>query len=75
VVAACHGADGKTINFGTASASEYVGTLANDNPWEFVHKVRFGQPGETMPAGVEKSWSVQDAVDILKHAQTALATS
>ena len=24
---------------------EWVGTIAVDNPWEFMHKVRVGQPG------------------------------
>lgn len=68
--AACHGADGKTLNFGTAEKPEYVGTLALDNPWEVIHKIRFGQPGAVMPSGVEQQRSIQDAVNILAHAQT-----
>ncbi|MBI2852492.1 MAG: c-type cytochrome [Chloroflexi bacterium] len=68
--AACHGADGKTLNFGDAEEPEYVGTLALDNPWEFIHKVRFGQPGAPMPSAVEQNWSIQDILDILAHTQT-----
>ncbi|MBI2847926.1 MAG: c-type cytochrome [Chloroflexi bacterium] len=68
--AVCHGADGKTLNFGSAEDPEYVGTIALDIPWEFLHKVRFGQPGAAMPSGVEQQKSIQDAVDILSHAQT-----
>ena len=65
--AACHGADGKLILFG---GKDSLGFIANDNPWETIHKIRFGQPGAGMPAGVEQQRTVQDAVDILAHAQT-----
>ena len=68
--AACHGADGKQLNFGDAAAPEYVGTLAADNPWEFMHKVRYGQPSTTMPSGLVTAWSIQDVVDTLAYAQT-----
>ena len=67
---ACHGADGKMLNFGSAAAPEYVGTLALDNPWEFLHKVRFGNPAAAMPTGVEQQWSIQDMIDMLSHTQT-----
>ncbi len=68
---ACHGADGRTIFFGDESAPEYVGTIALDNPWEFVHKARFGQPGTTgMPALVGLGLSDQDYLDLLAYAQT-----
>jgi len=72
ICAACHGADGKTRNFGKPDEPEYVGTVAKENPWEFVHKVRFGQPGSDppMPAGVEMGWSLQDVLDVLAYAQT-----
>ncbi|MFQ6052960.1 MAG: c-type cytochrome, partial [Candidatus Bathyarchaeia archaeon] len=64
--ATCHGLDGRQIKFG----DEVVGTIANDNPWEFLHKVRFGQPGTSMPAGADIGWSIQDAVDVLAYSQT-----
>lgn len=48
ICAVCHGFDGKTMNFGTPEAPEFVGTVARDNPWEFMHKARFGQPGIPM---------------------------
>ncbi len=70
VCAACHGSDGKQINFGTQAEREYVGTVAVDNPWEFLHKVRFGQPGTAMPSAIQSGWSVQDVVDVLGYAQT-----
>jgi len=63
----CHGADGKTLDFGDG---EYVGTLSNDNPWEILHKIRFGQPGTAMPSSEDIGWSIQDAVDVLDYCQT-----
>ena len=67
---ACHGVDGKKINFGSADEPEYVGTVAADNPWEFFHKASFGQPGEPMPAGRALGWDLQQIADILAYAQT-----
>ncbi|MDO8716054.1 MAG: hypothetical protein Q7J73_04530 [Dehalococcoidales bacterium] len=68
---ACHGPNGKNINFGTAAAPEYLGTLAADNPWEAIHKIRSGQPGEsTMPAGLKEGWSIQDVLNVLAQIQT-----
>lgn len=55
--ASCHGADGLTKPYdaipGQRGASpdydEFPQAVANSNPWEFQHKVRFGQPGTDMP--------------------------
>jgi thiosulfate dehydrogenase len=66
----CHGEDGKQINFGSADEPEYVGTIAADNPWEFFHKVLFGQPGAEMPAGVELGWTLEDIANLLAFAQS-----
>jgi len=72
VCTACHGPDGKKLNFGKPDDPEYVGTVANENPWEFLHKVRVGQPGSDPPmlTGVELGWSLQDVLDILAYSQT-----
>lgn len=64
---ACHGADGKLILF---DGKDSLGFLANDNPWEVLHKIRFGQPGAVMPSGIEQQQSIQDGVNILSYAQT-----
>jgi Cytochrome C oxidase, cbb3-type, subunit III len=50
--AVCHGADGlNTTPTGSGGGFEdFPGFIANDNPWEFIHKVRFGQPGTVMTA-------------------------
>lgn len=68
--AVCHGSDGKMINFGSAEEPEYVGTVAGGNPWEFLHKVRAGQPGTSMPSAIVNGWSLQDVVDVLAHARS-----
>ena len=68
--AACHGADGKALNFGDEDEPAYVGTIALDNPWEFVHKVRFGQPGTAMPAAVDRGWTQDDVANLLAYSQT-----
>ena len=50
VCAVCHGFDGKEINFKDPPKAEYVGTVCKKNPWEGLHKIRFGQPGVGMVA-------------------------
>ena len=67
---ACHEKDGKKLNFGDEKEPEFVGTIAKDNPWEFWHKVSFGNPGTAMPSGLKNNWSSQDIVDVLAYAQT-----
>lgn len=69
--AECHGPQGTAINFSDENSPEYFGTIAIDNPWEFVHKARFGQPGEEdMPALIGFGLSNQDYIDLLAYAQT-----
>lgn len=66
----CHGADGKKLNFGSSDEPEYIGTLALDNPWEFFHKVYFGQPGQPMPIGQAMGWAMEEIADLIAFAQT-----
>lgn len=68
VCAICHGFDGKTLNFGSKDKPEFVGTLAQENPWEALHKIRNGQPGVPMIALT--MLGIQDQIDILAYAQT-----
>jgi thiosulfate dehydrogenase len=44
ICADCHGLDGKALNF-SHDAEEYIGTVASNNPWEALHKMRNGHPG------------------------------
>jgi mono/diheme cytochrome c family protein len=68
ICAVCHGFDGKEINFKDEKKPEYVGTVAVKNPWEALHKIRFGQPGVGMPALTVLD--IEDLVDILAYTQT-----
>jgi thiosulfate dehydrogenase len=68
VCAKCHGFDGKKINFGDEKEPEYLGTVAAGNPWETLHKIRFGQPGQNMPAMI--AFPLEMQVDVLAYAQT-----
>ena len=64
----CHGTDGKEINFKTPEKPEYVGTVANANPWETLHKIRNGQPGVQMISMA--AFDDQTHADILAYTQT-----
>ncbi|MBL6933115.1 MAG: c-type cytochrome [Rhodospirillales bacterium] len=57
----CHGFDGKKIK-----DMPNLGKVAQDNPWETLHKIRMGQPGEKMPALY--ALPIQVSVDIVAHA-------
>jgi len=64
----CHGADGLTLEF---DEGEFLATVAVDNPWEFQHKVRFGQPGVAgMPSIVADGGSNVDVADLGAYSQT-----
>ncbi|MHC4611741.1 MAG: c-type cytochrome, partial [Planctomycetota bacterium] len=67
--AACHGPDGLTPPPGHPEFDEYPGLLADENPWEVQHKIRFGQPGTAMPAqaGI---LSVEQVGDLGAYLQT-----
>ena len=68
ICATCHGFDGRQINFGPPEDPEFIGTVASDNPWETLHKIRNGQPGAPMPSlGV---LDLKDLQDVLSYAQT-----
>ncbi|WP_455210916.1 c-type cytochrome [Kaarinaea lacus] len=66
ICATCHGLDGTAAP--PSGSAVLLGPLALDNPWEVLHKTRFGQPGTAMPK-LYNSNSLQDAVDILGYVQ------
>jgi thiosulfate dehydrogenase len=69
--ASCHGADGNTIDFKDTEGTQGVGWLANDNPQETLHKIRWGHPGTAMPSMVVDAGLTDDETgDILAYAQT-----
>ncbi len=65
----CHGPDGNAINFHPLDDPEFLGHLAPDNPWEFIHKVRFGQPGWPMPSAIVNEWTLDEVNNVLAYAQ------
>lgn len=66
----CHGPEGNAINFAGLDEPEFVGHIAGDNPWEFIHKVRVGQPGWPMPSSITNEWPDKDISNLLAYAQT-----
>jgi len=66
----CHGDDGKLIVFHTEGIDEYLGSVANRDPWRFLHRTRFGVAGTNMPIGYNLGWSPEDGRDILAYVQT-----
>lgn len=79
--ATCHGSDGKLLDFAdhtvNPDAHEFLNDIAQENPWEFIHKLRFGQPASSMPGSIQITSpasfaSIEAAVDILAYAQTEL---
>jgi thiosulfate dehydrogenase len=68
--AACHGPDGLSIPLGgDPDFADFVGLISNDNPWEFQHKVRFGQPGTAMPRQLDVL-TVAEVGDLGAYAQS-----
>ncbi|MGE5122981.1 MAG: cytochrome c [Acidobacteriaceae bacterium] len=65
----CHGEDGKQIVFRIEGVEEYLGNLANRDPWRFLHRTRFGVAGTDMPVGISLGWKPEDGRDILAYAQ------
>jgi thiosulfate dehydrogenase len=66
----CHGADGQDLDFDSDPGVQGVGWLADDNPQETLHKIRWGHPGSAMPSMVARGLSDQQTGDILAYAQT-----
>jgi mono/diheme cytochrome c family protein len=68
ICASCHGFDGRAFNWGDEKEPGYVGTEAQANPWEVLHKIRAGHPGVEMPALM--ALPIQDQVDVLSYSKT-----
>ena len=70
--ASCHGMDGNKIDFkGKKDGIQGIGWLANDNPQESIHKIRWGHPGSDMPAMItDKNLTEADAIHLLTYSQS-----
>lgn len=68
VCAACHGYDGRLLNWGSEKAPEYIGTAATKFPEEFFHKLRNGHPGSIMIN--LRAFDLQTSADVHAYSQT-----
>lgn len=69
--AACHGDDGDRINFGSAQNPLYLGDMAVADPWQTLHKIRFGSAtSDRMPAYEDEDWSLNMMGNVLAYMQT-----
>ena len=66
----CHGENGQKIVLDIEGINEYLGSLANRDPWRFLHRTRFGVAGTDMPVGLSLGWVLEDGRDVLAYAQT-----
>lgn len=66
--AACHGFDGRLLNWGTAAEPAYVGTEASKFPDEVLHKIRNSHPGAAMVN--LRALPLADAIDVLTYVAT-----
>jgi thiosulfate dehydrogenase len=66
--AACHGFDGRALNWGSSEEPAFVGTEANKFPHEVLHKIRNAHPGAAMIN--MRSFPLKDAIDILAYTRT-----
>jgi len=56
----CHDEDGRRTENVYHEKSDSLGSIANNNPWEFVHKVRFGTPGEGIMPSLRVKFKLSD---------------
>lgn len=71
ICASCHGDNGNQINFGNSQNPLYLGDLAVADPWQSLHKIRFGTPtSDRMPAYEDENWSLTMMADVLAYMQT-----
>jgi len=76
---ACHGEDGKLIDVDPPN-NVFIKKYSMDNPWEVLHKIRFGVPGSDpkMPGIVKYDnplFDLQGAIDLLAYTQMGISRS
>jgi mono/diheme cytochrome c family protein len=69
VCAACHGPRGNAINFGGVKV-EYLADPAGANPFQFLHRMRFGVAVWPMPSAIDNKFTDQELATVLAYAQT-----
>ena len=71
----CHGPDGRWLNFGSHEDPTWLGTVAQQEPWRFLHMVRFGKPGTAMPSMSTLGGTPAQAADVGRYIQQNFPTS
>lgn len=66
--AACHGYDGRLLNWGSKEEPAIIGSDANSVPWEVLHKIRNSHTGVAMIN--MRALPMSDAMAILAYART-----
>jgi thiosulfate dehydrogenase len=66
--AACHGFDGRALDWGDPGDPGFVGTEANANPWEVLHKIRNAHPGVEMIS--LRAFDIKYSVHVLAYTKT-----
>lgn len=66
--AACHGFDGRMLDWGDGDEHNFVGTEAVDVPDEVMHKILSAHPGVQMIN--LRAFPYQDAIDVMAYAAT-----
>ncbi|HIJ83719.1 MAG TPA: hypothetical protein HPQ00_05885 [Magnetococcales bacterium] len=72
ICAVCHGLDGRKIDMDPKEGVEYPAHIAREDPYEFLHKIHFGQPGQIMVS--MSALTFQQQIDILAYVQTLPVT-
>lgn len=70
ICAACHGFDGRMLDWGSGDEHNFVGTEAVDVPDEVMHKVLSAHPGIQMVN--LRAFPYSDAIDVMAYAATLL---
>ncbi|MDH5797930.1 MAG: cytochrome c, partial [Paracoccaceae bacterium] len=68
VCAACHGFDGRALDWGDADEPGFVGTEAVEVPDEVFHKIYSSHPGAAMVN--LRAFSLEDAIAVLSYSAT-----
>jgi len=68
VCAACHGFDGRLLDWGSGDESKYIGTEASELADEVLHKILSSHPGAAMIN--LRAFPIEYAVDVLAYAAT-----
>ena len=67
----CHAEDGAGLPIRYEGRDASLVTVANTDPWRFLHKARYGTPGNPMQKiGYDLGWDVQNGRDVLAYMQS-----